>query len=339
MSVLVVTCNEREAVERCLPAVVEQLKPGDELIVADNASSDGTPDAVARVAPDAHVIRMASNDGYMPAVNTAAERAHGDLLLTLDADAIIADGFLDAMRRPAGDGRGWDAWMGLVTMGGGELINTSAGVSHFTGISWADQIGEPVDRAPHEPSEVGFVTGVCLTTTREAWQRSPGFPPEYFLYFDDVDYSWRVRLAGGRLGMEPAARVDHLYDFQRGHRPKWRMLERNRWAALIRVYPGELLVLVAPALAATEVALVGLSVRNGWAREKALAWWDVLRWLPRLLHERRHIQAQRRISAAEFARTLTPDLTSPYLGALGRSRLLRGMLRGYWRAVRVLLAR
>jgi hypothetical protein len=63
----------------------------------------------------------------------------------------------------------------------------------------------------------------------------------------------------------------------------------------------------------------------------------VLRWLPRLLRERRAIQRDRTSSAAEFADHLTAELSSPYLGAAGRSRLLSAVLRGYWAVVRRLL--
>ncbi len=118
LSVIVVTHNEREMVERCLPPLQAQLADGDELIVADNRSTDGSADAVRRLAPDATVIDMPSNDGYMAAANAAVSRATGDLLLTLDADAIVDPGFCEAIRRPAVDGRGWAAWMGLVTMDG-----------------------------------------------------------------------------------------------------------------------------------------------------------------------------------------------------------------------------
>src|ERR687884_2123022 len=301
LSVIVVTHNERDMVERSLPPLVAQLRDGDELIVADNRSTDGTPDAVRRLVPEAMLIAMPSNDGYMPAANAAAARAGGDLLLTLDADAMVAPGFCDAIRRPAEDGRGWAAWMGLVTMDGGRLVNTSGGLVHYTGISWAGQAGEPVERAAAEPREVGFATGVCLTIARATWAEHPGFAPEYFLYFDDVDYSLRVRLAGGRVGVEPAARVDHLYDFAKGGR-KWRLLERNRWATIVRTYPRELLALLTPALIATELALVAVAVAGGWAGEKLLAYGDVARALPRLLRERCEIQSRRRVSAREFAR-------------------------------------
>ena len=332
LSVIVVTYNERELVERSLPPLVRQLGDGDELIVADNRSSDGSADAVRRLAPGAIVIEMPSNDGYMRAANAAAARARGDLLLTLDADAVVEPGFCDAIRRPALDGRGWALWMGLVTMDGGRLVNTSGGLVHFTGISWAGQAGEPVERAPAEPREVGFATGVCLTIPRATWEAHPGFAPDYFLYHDDVDYSLRVRLAGGRVGVEPAARVDHLYDFAKGAR-KWRLLERNRWATIVRTYPGELLVALLPALAACELALVAVAFAGGWGPDKLRSWADVARALPALLRERRTIQRLRRAPALEFARHMTPDLSSPYLGRASRLRPLRAALRAYWRLV------
>jgi GT2 family glycosyltransferase len=332
LSVIVVTHNERELVERSLPPLAAQLADGDELIVADNRSTDGSPDAVRRLVPDATVIEMPANDGYMPAANAAAARASGDLLLTLDADAVVEPGFCDAIRRPAVDGRGWAAWMGLVTMDRGRLVNTSGGLVHYTGISWAGQAGEPVERAPAEPREVGFATGVCLTIARATWDEHPGFASGYFLYFDDVDYSLRVRLSGGRIGVEPAARVDHLYDFAKGGR-KWRLLERNRWATIVRTYPRELLVLLAPALLATELALLAIAVAGGWGPEKLRSWRDLAGAMPRLLRERRAIQARRRVSALEFARHMTPDLSSPYLGRASELRWLRAALRAYWRLV------
>jgi GT2 family glycosyltransferase len=344
LSVLVVTFNERDVVERCLPALVEQLGERDELIVADNCSEDGTLEAVERIAPDATVVRMQSNDGYMPACNAAAARASGDVIVTLDADAVPAPGFCDAIRRPGlrddrvGNGHGWAGWMGLVTMDDGRLINTSGGVSHFTGLSWAGQVGEPLGAASDEPREVPFLSGTCLAITRDAWQRDPGFADDYFLYFDDVDWCFRARLGGGRIGIVPDARVDHLYDFTK-RRVKWRLLERNRWATIIRTYPRELLVVVAPALLLTELALPVIALRSGWLREKLLADIDVVRRLPRLLRERRAIQARRAISAAEFADHLTADLSSPYFGGVGRSRALTGAMRAYWALARRLLER
>jgi hypothetical protein len=332
LSVIVVTYDSAGAVERCMPRLVEQLAPGDELIVVDNASRDGTLEAVRTAAPGARVLAQPHNRGFAAGANTGAAAAAGDVLLFLNPDAEPAPGFVEAIRGPALDNRGWAAWMGLVTMDGGTRINTSGGVIHFTGIAWSGEAHRPVAAAPPGSAEVAFLSGTCLAVPRSGWERLGGFPEAFFMYCEDVDVSLRARLAGGRLGIEPAARVDHDYDFAKGA-AKWRRLERNRWAVLLRDYPGSLLALVAPALLATEIALLAIAAAGGWLPAKLLAGVDTLRALPRLLDERRAVQATRTISAAEFARWLTPDLDSAYLGRAATLAPLRWALRVYWRLV------
>ena len=336
LSVIVVTHNSREALVRTLPPLLDQTGPEDELVIVDNASSDGTPEVVVAMAPEAKLIRSNVNEGFAAACNLGAEAAGGDLLLLLNPDAQPAEGFCQSIRTPLREGRGWAAWMGLVTAEGGSVINTSGGVVHFTGLGWAGQAGEPLAHAPAAPREVAFVSGACLAIRRETWSRHGGFDSGFFLYHEDVDLSLRLRLVGERLGLEPSARVDHDYEFAKGEL-KWRLLERNRWATLVRTYPGTLLALLAPALAATEVALVPISVAGGWGRQKLLATLDTVRALPRLARERRAIQATRLISAGEFAAYLTADLSSSYLGRPAGSALIRWVLRLYLRIVLALL--
>jgi N-acetylglucosaminyl-diphospho-decaprenol L-rhamnosyltransferase len=358
LSVVIVTHDSREAVARTLPALVAQLREADKLIVVDNASADGTPRLAAELAPGAAVIETGTNLGFAAACNRGAEAATGELLCLLNPDAVPEPGWRDAIERPLTEGRGWTAWQALVTADGGRAINTRGGVVHFTGIAWAGGAGEAVvevppsttgvpggtlaagdpDRVPDlvpEP-EPGFVSGACLAIPRATYAELGGMPEHFFLYHEDVDLSLRARLVGGTLGLEPAARVDHDYEFAKGS-SKWLYLERNRWATLIRTYPGALLALLAPALAATELALVVVAAAGGWLPQKLHAWGATLAALPRLLGERREIQARRRVGAGEFARALSPELDSPFLGAVGRSRALGLVLRSYWALVLVLL--
>ncbi len=307
----------------------------DELIVVDNASSDGTLDLVRELAPKATVIETGANLGYGEACNRGAHAASGELLCFLNPDASPAVGWRDAIVAPLDDGSGLVAWQGLVTAQGGRVTNSWGGEVHFTGIAWAGGAGEQLEGDDGEVllvGEPGFVSGACLAVRRLDFIDAGGFPPEFFLYHEDVDLSLRLRLRGGRLGVAEDAGVDHAYEFDKGP-AKWRYLERNRWATLIRTYPSPLLALLAPALVATELALIPISIAGGWFGQKVRATLDVLRWLGRLRSERREIHAAAQVSAGEFAAGLRAELDSPYLGAVGRSALLRALLHAYWGVV------
>ena len=335
LSVVIVSFDSAAELRRTLPALVAELGEGDELIVADNGSADGSLAVAGELAPPARLLDLGENRGFAAACNAAAAEAGGDLLVVINPDAKPLPGFGEAIRRPWVDQRGWDAWMALVLCEGGTRVNTAGNPVHFTGIAWAGGHGEPAPRQLG-PRQVPAASGACLAIPLQRWHALAGFPDRFFLYHEDIDLSFRVRLSGGRVGLWPEAVVDHEYEF--GGRPqKWRWLERNRWAFLIRVYPAPLLALVAPALLATELILLPVALAGGWLGQKLRANVELLRWLPRLLRERRAIQAGRAISSAEFAGWLTPDLDSPNLPALARSTPVRLALRAYWRLVRLLL--
>jgi N-acetylglucosaminyl-diphospho-decaprenol L-rhamnosyltransferase len=288
------------------------------------------------------VIETGANLGFAAACNRGAAAATGELLCLLNPDAIPQPGWREAIERPLVDDAGWAAWQALVTADAGRTVNTRGGVVHFTGIAWAGGAGEPVESAGQpgesavQAAEPGFVSGACLAIRRATYAEAGALPEDFFLYQEDVDLSLRLRLAGGTLGVEPAARVDHDYEFAKGA-DKWRYLERNRWATLLRTYPALLLALLAPALLATELALVAVAAAGGWLPQKLRAWGETLVALPRLLRERRDIQARRAVDAGEFARALTAELDSPFLGAVGRSRALGLVLRAYWAVVLALI--
>ena len=331
-----VTHDSARPLRRSLPAIVTELRPGDELIVCDNASRDATREVVAELAPRASLIANKENAGFGAACNSGAARAGGELLLFLNPDNVVSPGFREAIELPVAEDRGWDAWQGLVTDGGGSRLNTRGGVVHFTGIAWAGGAGEVRANAPAEPEEVAFPSGACLAIRREAWDALGGFSAPYFLYQEDTDLGLRLHLAGRRVGIEPRAVSDHEYEFDKGP-DKWRYLERNRWAMVVRTYPRRLLVLLAPGLLVTELALVVVAAAGGWLPQKLRANFEGLRALPRWLRERRDVQATARVDAATFAAVLVCGLDSRFLGRAGESRLLDRCLAAYWRVVRALL--
>jgi GT2 family glycosyltransferase len=330
LTTVIVAHDSLAALRRTLPALVAELGTGDELIVVDNASRDSLAAALPRLAPTARLISLPANFGFAAGANAGARAARGELLVLLNPDATVAPGWGEEVRRPWGGA--WAAWMPLVLLDGGSHINTSGGVPHFTGFGWSGQVGQPRLSAPLEPTEVGFLSGACLAIPRERWHEVGGFPEQFFMYCEDVDLSLRLRLFGGKLAVIPDVAVSHDYEFAKGQL-KWRLLERNRWATLLRTYPGPLLAAVMPALLATEAAVWVVAARDGWAKMKLLATLDVLGAFPRLLAERRAIQSGARLGPAEFAARMTSRLDSPYFGAVGTHPLIRGMLDVYWNVV------
>jgi GT2 family glycosyltransferase len=337
LSVLIVAWSSRAELARTLPALLPELTEGDELIVVDNDSPDDSAAVVRELAPAAKLVRMGRNSGFSGGCNVGAAAASGDLLVILNPDAAPRPGWGEAIRLPWREGRGWAAWQALVAAAGGTEVNSAGNPVHFTGIVWAGGHGEPIATAPPGPTEVPVLSGACLAIPLATWRRLGGFAEGFFMYHEDVDLSIRLRLQGGTVGIEPRAVVEHDYEFEASAGHKWRWLERNRLAFLVRTYPPALLALLAPALLATELALLAVSSRGGWGAQKRAANAEVLRWLPRLLRERRRIQRGRTVGAAEFASWLTPDLDSPFIAGPARSGPARLALRGYWAAVRALL--
>ena len=335
LSVVIVCHDSASELNRALPALVAELDDGDELIVADNASTDSSLEVVRSLAPQARLVELAGNSGFAAGCDAAAGLASGELLVVLNPDAKPLPGFGRAIRLPWVEGRGWEAWMATIACDGGATVNSLGNPVHFTGIAWAGRHGEPMPTAIG-PREVAAASGACLAMPLRRWREVGGFSAPFFLYHEDIDLSMRLRLFGGRVGLEPRAVVDHDYSFDRGT-AKWRHLERNRWAFLIRVYPAPLLILLAPALALTELALIPVALAGGWGAAKLGSFADLAGWMPRLLRERRAIQADRAVDTAEFARWLTPELESPFIHPIVRSAPARVAMRAYWMLVRALL--
>lgn len=335
LAVVLVTHDSGACLPDTLAALLPQLREDDELLVVDNASSDGTPDGARAASSVVRVLETGANAGFAGGCNAGASATRAPLLLFLNPDAKPAPGCLEALRAAATAHPGWGAWQALVTLPGGERVNTSGGITHYLGFGWAGECDAAV--VPGEDREVSFASGAALVVRREAWERVGGFDPDYFMYAEDLDLSLRLRLAGYGVGIARAAIVEHDYDFDKGTR-KWLLLEVNRWRTVLADYPGPLLLAVLPVLLAVELTLLPLAARGGWLREKLRAQRRVLAALPRLLRRRARVQRMRTASTATFAAALSADLDSPYLprprGALG---VFFAAQRAYWQLLRRLI--
>ncbi len=335
LAIVVVTYNSREDVGPLLDAASLQLGPADQLIVVDNASADGTADFVAERAPKAQLERVTENLGFAGGVNLGVSLAKTDLVLLLNPDAVPQPDCLDALAKVAEEEPTWGCWQAMVALADGEHVNTAGGRLHFLGFGWSGAWGDPVS-AHQGRRTVGFASGAALCIRRDLWHQLDGFDPHYFMYCEDLELSVRVRSAGWKVGIEPAAVVAHDYDFDKGS-GKWFYLERNRWATIIATYPPRLLLLMLPALLLFDLALVLVAAKGGWLGSKRRAMVAVARDLRHNLRRRKVVQATRTISEREFADAMTPTLDGEFFAGLAESKLVSGLQTAYWAGLRRLL--
>ncbi len=336
LAIVVVTYNSAAHLPALLAALAPQLRPDDELAIVDNASTDSTP-SVARAHGDrVLVLETGQNLGFAGGCHAGAAATRAPLLLFLNPDSRPHPDCLERLRSAAAAHRDWGAWQAAVLLDGDRHINTSGGIVHYLGFGWAGDCDLPVAALPAEDCEITFPSGAAMVVRRDAWRELDGLDREYFMYGEDLDLGLRLWLSGRRVGLVPAARVTHSYEFDKGA-SKWFYLERNRLRTVLSVYPFPLLVLLAPALLAGELGLLAVAARGGWLRPKLRAQGAALVALPRTLARRRAVQRTRRISSRALATHLTASLDSPYLAAAS-SPLLSAPQAAYWRLIRVALS-
>lgn len=311
VAVVVVTHNSAAALARLAGSLHAQLRPDDELVIVDNASTDDTLALARGLRQPARLIEAGANRGFAAGCRLGVQATRAPLILLLNPDTVLGDGALERLAAVGASHPQWGAWQPAVMLADGR-INSAGGVVHYLGIGWAGQCGAPAGALAPLPYEAAFPSGAALVVRREDWVALGGLRDDYFLYGEDLDFGLRLWLRGRRVGVEPRARVIHDYAFEKGPQ-KWYLLERNRWRTLLATYPLALLAALAPALAAGELAILVVAARDGWLRAKLRAQLATIAGLPRTLERRRGVALTRRIGAAAFAAQLTAELDNPNL--------------------------
>lgn len=232
-TVLVVTWRAREFLADCLAGLRAQTAPH-RLLVVDNASDDGTA-AVLAGFPEAMVLRLPRNLGFAGGVAAGLASVDTPYVALLNDDAVPAPGWLAALLAAA---PGVAAVTSRMLLPSGAVNNAGVvlrpdGYGADRGLGAPD--GPPYDRA----AEVfGFSGGAALLRAA-AVRDVGGFPAPFFLYYEDTDTSWRLRLAGLRVAYAPDAVVRHAHSASTDQTSALFSFhnERNRLLTLTRCAP------------------------------------------------------------------------------------------------------
>jgi GT2 family glycosyltransferase len=214
VAVLIVSFNTRALLLESIASVIHE--PGVEIIVVDNASADGSADAVAERFPSVKLIRSPSNLGFAGGTNCAARHATANSLLLLNPDAALRPGALDLLLELL-DQQPRAAAIGpaLVYADG----RPQAAAFRFPGLRQIFLDLFPIPRLTDstfngrvhstQPVPMDHPLGACMLIRRAAWQAVGPLDEGYFMYLEEVDWCRRARALGWQCWYQPRATAIH----------------------------------------------------------------------------------------------------------------------------------
>lgn len=238
-SALIVSFNTRELTLEAIASVVTE--PGVQTVVVDNASRDGSADAIAERFPSVCLVRSVHNLGFAGGVNRAAVEAAGDALLVLNSDARLQPGALELMQErlthhpraglvaPAlryPDGRPQAsafAFPGLVQVALDLRPIDRLMDSRFNGRVYADS-----------PRQIDHPLGACMLIRRAAWDEVGPLDEGYFMYLEEIDWCRRARARGWQIWHDPRACVVHHGGSSTSQQPE--AMFAQLWRSRLRYY-------------------------------------------------------------------------------------------------------
>jgi len=236
VSIILVNYNGGQVVIDCLDSLQNTLQTiAHEVIVVDNASTDGSADLIERLFPTVQLVRQSQNRGFGAGNNRGASLANGEFLLLLNTDTLLTFDILpylvDLMRQ--------DPTIGIL---GPQLLNPDGGLQRSTApeISiWGEcqalkqQIDDrnhrhQVDRQFAKIQEVDIVVGAALLIRKCLFEALAGFDETFFMYFEESDLCRRAQTKGWKVVYAPSVALIHLGGYSVSKTPDKMRLDYRR---------------------------------------------------------------------------------------------------------------
>ncbi len=309
VSVTIVTYNSGRFIKRCLESVLAQKYPGKEIIVVDNASTDGTVDILEQFDDRCQIVYNDENIGFAAAQNQAIRLGTGDWVMTLNPDVLLLPDFIQALV----DAGQFDRKVGTVC---GKLLTIlasfdlpdkplvdSTGIYFTPTMRHLDRGSQEVDNGHYLNHEYVFGATAAAALYRRAMIddiaiEDEFFDPDFFVYREDADVAWRAQLLGWKCIYTPHARGYHVRNVLPGNRRALPSVinmhsVKNRFLMRIKNMTGDLYRRNFFSITARDLVVLSCCLVREQSSLKALAY--VGRNWKRVLAKRREIMRRKRV--------------------------------------------
>ena len=345
VSLCIINYNGERRLDPVLAAAGRSTLEFAEVLVVDDASTDGSVALLRERHPAVRVVALERNGGPGAVRNAGFRSADHDLILFIDNDVALEPGCAEALRAALAGEDVLVAQPRVLFADRPDTIQYDGADCHVLGLMMLRHHERQVAEVSAETAPTSSMVTCAFMVDRSRWRGGDPFDPTFIFNLEDHDFGTRSRIAGHTLLSVPGARCLHgdgtpgLSYRAGGVHTATRVycLIRNRWRIVLQTYAARTIVLLAPSLAAYEVFQLVGAIRKGWLGP----WVRAAGWMVAnpgtTLRRRREVQATRRASDRELLREgplpFTRGLLGGRLEGAARSWLERAAGAG-WRAVR-----
>ncbi|MBQ9399050.1 MAG: glycosyltransferase family 2 protein [Bacteroidales bacterium] len=217
-AVVILNWNTREYLRKFLPALLKSVAGMGEVVVADSASTDGSMEMLAAEFPSVRRIPLDANYGFTGGYNRALAQLDSEYFILINSDIEVTEGWLAPLVE-------WmDSHPDCGACGPKLLSYYDHRSFEYAGAAggFLDRYGYPFcrgrvlkrvceDRGQYDnPCNVAWVSGACLMTRSSLWKEMGGLDDRFFAHQEEIDYCWRLQLAGFDVSVVPQSVVYHL---------------------------------------------------------------------------------------------------------------------------------
>jgi len=342
VALLIVSYNGEPYLKDCLQSIEQAAKPPLQLhtVVVDNASPDHTSQLIEKQYPHVHLVKSPTNLGFAGGNNLGWQYIREHLpqvqfVMLLNQDAQLGESgilpLVTFMQDHPQAGAGQPA---IMLHDDPSQLNTAGNQSHYLGFGIKTGYRESLEPNFAQPQQIDFASGCSVMLRYDLLVAHGLFSDDLFMYLEDAQLGWKLRLLGYENWYLPQVTVLHQYQYG-ATLNSYEHLERNRWWMLLVFYRWPTLLLLLPALMLMEIGQLLYAISQGQLRCKLRSYRPTDRKQRKA--QRKRMQSLRVISDRKLTESFTASIPANELKHWALQGIANPIFTLYWKLARLLL--
>jgi len=282
VSIVIVNYNGKAFISHCLKSLINQTYHNCEIIVVDNNSGDGSADYISKELPSIKLYPQAENIGFAQGCNIGVSNAAGEYILLINPDTEAEKDLISNLVNHLETNKQYAVVVPKIYTADRLHLEACGNQYNAIGNGWGIGYLEQDTGQYDEPCDVPAATGCCMLFRRSLLKETYLFQKNYFMYFEEIDFSIRVRRLGKKIGFCPSAKVYHQGSQSIPHSLPNRTVFKqsfasvNRLNILIRYYPISILIIYGPLIILSYLYVEYLFLSKAGVRDALLYNWRLI---------------------------------------------------------------